>query len=125
MTAIAAGMTEEDMKNVAFYLSQQPVNWDQAANATKEDTMERGQKIWRGGLPERGVPACAACHSPDGAGMPGQYPRLAGQHPGYIVEQLKLFRSSDRANSAEMHDIADRMSDADIAAVSDFAAGLR
>ncbi|CAJ0910869.1 c-type cytochrome [Alcaligenes faecalis] len=125
MAAIAAGMTEEDMQNVAFYLSQQAVNWEQAANATKEDTMERGQKIWRGGLPERGVAACAACHSPDGAGMPGQFPRLAGQHPAYIAEQLKLFRSGDRANGPMMHDIADRMSDADIAAVSDFAAGLR
>ncbi|MGE8549191.1 c-type cytochrome [Alcaligenes sp. WGS1538] len=125
MTAIAGGMTEDEIRDVAFYLSTQSVDWDKAANATKEDTMERGQKIWRGGLPERGVAACAACHSPDGAGMPGQFPRLAGQHASYIAEQLKLFRSGDRANGPMMHDIADRMSDADIAAVADFAAGLR
>lgn len=125
MTAIAAGLTEDDMRNVALYLSQQSVSWDEAANASNENTMEHGQKIWRGGLPERGVAACAACHSPDGAGMPGTFPRLAGQHPSYIAEQLKLFRSGDRANGPMMHDIADRMSDSDIAAVSDFAAGLR
>jgi cytochrome c553 len=87
--------------------------------------MERGQHIWRAGLADRKVPACAACHAANGAGIPSEYPRLAGQHPAYIAEQLKLFRSGDRANSKVMFDIADRMSDSDIAAVSDYAAGLR
>jgi cytochrome c553 len=86
--------------------------------------VDLGQKIWRGGLPERNVPACAACHSANGAGMPAQYPRLSGQFPTYIEEQLKLFRSGDRKNDI-MFAIADRMSDADIKAVSDYAAGLR
>jgi cytochrome c553 len=57
--------------------------------------------------------------------MPGEFPRLSGQHPAYIEEQLKLFRSGDRANNPIMQDIADRMSDTDIAAVADYAAGLR
>lgn len=125
MTAFAAALSAEDRQNIAYYLAQQPLDPKTAATATKEATMERGQHIWRGGLPERKVPACAGCHSPNGAGIPGAYPRLSGQHPAYIEEQLKLFRSADRANNTIMHDIADRMSDTDIAAVADYAAGLR
>lgn len=125
MTTFSAPLTPEDMQNIAYYLTQQPLDPKTAATASKEATMERGQKIWRGGLPERNVPACAGCHSANGAGVPGNYPRLSGQHPDYLTEQLKLFRSNDRANSKEMRDIADRMSDSDIAAVADYAAGLR
>ncbi|WP_199173337.1 c-type cytochrome [Pollutimonas subterranea] len=125
MTPFAAPLTPEDIQNISYYLAQQPLDPKTAATASNEATMERGQHIWRGGLPDRKVPACAGCHSPNGAGVPGAYPRLAGQHPAYIAEQLKLFRSGDRANSAPMHDISDRMSDADIAAVADYAAGLR
>ncbi|MBO9353109.1 c-type cytochrome [Bordetella petrii] len=123
MTAMAQNLTPEDMGNVALYLAQQPL--EQPASASHEDLVELGRKIWRGGLPERNVPACASCHSANGAGLPAQYPRLAGQFPTYIEEQLKLFRSSDRANNIVMQEIADRMSDADIKAVSDYAAGLR
>ena len=123
MTAMAQNLTPADIQNVALYLAQQPLK--EPASAGYEKLVDLGQKIRRGGLPERNVPACAACHSANGAGIPGQYPRLAGQFPAYIEEQLKLFRSGDRANSAPMHDIADRMSDADIKAVADYAAGLR
>lgn len=124
MSAMVPALTEDDIRNVAFYLTQQKLDFSTAATATKEDTMERGQRIWRGGLPDRRVPACAACHAPNGAGIPGDYPRLAGQFPTYIAEQLRLFRSGDRKNDI-MFDIADRMSDADIDAVADYAAGLR
>lgn len=125
MTPFATAMTEEDRRNVAYYLAQQTLDLETAPAATNEETMEHGQKIWRGGLPDRRVPACAACHAANGAGIPGEYPRLAGQFPEYIADQLKLFRSGDRANSQMMTDIADRMSDRDIAAVADYAAGLR
>ncbi|MGB3288914.1 MAG: c-type cytochrome [Burkholderiaceae bacterium] len=125
MTAFASALTPEDRQNIAYYLTQQPLAAESAGTATNEATMERGQHIWRGGLPDRKVPACAGCHSPNGAGVPGAFPRLSGQHPAYIAEQLKLFRSGDRANNTIMHEIADRMSDADIAAVADYAAGLR
>jgi len=125
MTPFASALTEEDRQNIAYYLAQQPLDPDAAATATNEATMERGQHIWRGGLPDRGVPACAGCHSPNGAGVPGNFPRLSGQHPAYLATQLKLFRSGDRHNNTIMHDIADRMTDADIAAVADYAAGLR
>jgi len=123
MAALAAPLTEADMKNLAYYLSLQPLT--KPATATNEKLVERGQKIWRAGIPERNVPACAGCHSPNGAGIPAQYPRLSGQYPSYIEDQLKLFRAGHRANSPMMSQIADRMSDADIKAVSDYAAGLR
>ena len=125
MATMVTALTPADMQNVAYYLALQPLDPKTAATATKEATMARGQLIWRGGLPDRNVPACAACHSANGAGLPAEFPRLAGQHPAYIEEQLKLFRSGDRANGPMMHDIADRMSDSDIAAVADYAAGLR
>ncbi|NYT58386.1 c-type cytochrome [Alcaligenaceae bacterium] len=125
MTPFASALTAEDRQNIAYYLAQQPLDPEAAGTASNEATMERGQHIWRGGLPDRKVPACAGCHSPNGAGIPGAYPRLAGQHPSYLADQLKHFRSNDRANNTVMHEIADRMSDADIAAVADYAAGLR
>ncbi|MEO6985302.1 MAG: c-type cytochrome [Paralcaligenes sp.] len=125
MTSFAAALTPADMQNIAYYLAQQPLDPKTAATASKKDSVQLGQSIWRGGLPDRNVAACAACHSANGAGMPGEFPRLSGQHPAYIEEQLKLFRSGDRANNPIMHDIADRMSDTDIAAVADYAAGLR
>lgn len=125
MSPFAKLLTEDEIRNVAYYLSLQKLDYETAATASNEATMERGQKIWRGGLPERNVPACAGCHGPSGAGIPGEFPRIAGQYPSYIADQLRLFRSGDRANGPMMHDIGDRMSDADIAAVADYAAGLR
>ena len=123
MTAMAGPLTEADMQNVSFYLSQQKLT--APATATNVKTMERGQTIWRAGVPEKNIPACAGCHSPNGAGIPAQYPRLSGQYPSYIEAQLKLFRAGHRANNPMMYTIADRMNDADIKAVSDYAAGLR
>lgn len=123
MSALAQPLTPQDIQNVSLYLATQQLT--QPATAGHENLVELGQKIWRGGLPERNVPACASCHSPSGAGIPGQYPRLAGQFPSYLEEQLKLFRSGDRKTNEPMHTIADRMSDTDIKAVADYAAGLR
>lgn len=123
MTPMANPLTDEDMRNVAYYLSQQKL--EKPATAGHEDLVELGQRIWRGGLPDQNVPACASCHGATGAGIPAQYPRLSGQFPAYIEAQLKLFRSGDRANNPAMHDIARRLTDEDIRAVSDYAAGLR
>lgn len=125
MSTFAALLTSQDMQNIALYLSHQRLDYSKAPTATNKDLAEAGQKIWRAGVDDRRIPACAACHSANGAGLPGEFPRLAGQFPSYIAEQLKLFRSGDRANSDIMHDIANRMTDAEIAAVADYAAGLR
>lgn len=123
MTGLAMPLTEADMRNVSLYLAEQQLT--APANATNMKLVERGQQIWRGGIADRNVPACAACHSADGAGIPAQYPRLAGQYASYLEDQLKLFRAGHRGNSAMMSQIASRMTDEDIKAVSDYAAGLR
>lgn len=124
MAPIAPALTEQDIVDISVYLSEQDLDWDSAPTASNEDSIERGQLIWRAGLVDKNVPACAACHSANGAGLPGEFPRLAGQHPEYILEQLKLFADGYRKNDI-MHDIADRLNDKDMAAVADFAAGLR
>ncbi len=123
MTALAMSLTEADMRNVSLYLSEQPLT--KPAAASDENLVALGETIWRGGIRAQNVPACAACHSADGAGIPAQYPRLAGQYASYLEDQLKLFRAGHRENSTMMNQIAYRMSDEDIKAVADYAAGLR
>jgi cytochrome c553 len=93
--------------------------------AKNKDTVELGRKIYRGGVAERGVAACASCHGATGAGVPNQYPRLAGQHQDYAFAQLQAFKSGARKNSPQMTALAERMSDAEMKAVTDYIAGLR
>jgi cytochrome c553 len=122
MAGMAAALTPEDMANVAaFYNSKAPVT----GVSRNKDTVALGEKIYRGGIAAKQVPACAGCHAPTGAGMPAQYPRIGGQHADYTELQLTTFRSGARANSAQMTAIAARMSDKEIKAVSDYIAGLR
>ena len=84
-----------------------------------------GEKIYRGGMQGRELPACAGCHSPNGAGIPAQYPRLSGQHADYTASQLVAFRDGIRKNSPQMSQIAAKLNDREIRAVSDYIAGLR
>jgi len=122
MSGMAGALSEDDMKNVAaFYASKQA----KPGFSKSKDTVALGEKIYRGGIAAKQVPACAGCHSPTGAGIPAQYPRLAGQHGDYAEAQLVAFRAGTRANSAQMTAIAARMSDKEIKAVSDYLAGLR
>ncbi len=122
MAGMAAALSEEDMKHIAaFYASKPPVK----GFAGNKDTVAQGEAIWRGGIPAKGVPACAACHGPAGSGMPAQYPRIAGQHAAYTEAQMNAFRLGERGNSAQMVTIAGKMNEREIKAVSDFAAGLR
>ena len=124
MGAMVAGLDEADMKGLAVYFAGQKLVPEAAKNL---DTVERGQKIWRAGIPSKGVPACAACHGPAGAGLPAQYPALAGQFAEYTEAQLKTFRDEVRANDPNkmMRMIAIKMTDPEIKAVADYAAGLR
>lgn len=122
MTGIAKSLTEEDIRNIVAYLAKQKPAPGAAKN---KDTVELGKKIYRGGIAEKSVPACAACHSPNGAGIPAQFPRLAGQHQDYTSAQLINFRSGARKNSEPMTMIAKRMSDEEIQAVADYVAGLK
>ncbi len=122
MTAMAAPLSTDDARNVAaFYASKQA----KPGFARHKDLVLLGEKIYRGGIAAKQVPACSGCHSPNGAGIPAQYPRLAGQHADYAEAQLNAFRSGQRGNSPQMAAIAARLSDKEIKAVADYVAGLR
>jgi cytochrome c553 len=122
MQGMVAALSDDDMKGLAaFYGGKKPV----AGASQNKDTIALGEKIYRGGVADRHIPACAGCHSPNGAGIPAQYPRLSGQHPEYTEAQLNTFRSGERANNAEMVTIAGKMNDKEIKALADYLAGLR
>jgi len=123
MNGMIAAYDENQMKDLAAYFAAQK----QTGEATKNrDTIALGQKIYRGGDAGKGLPACAACHGPAGAGLPAQYPRIGGQFAEYTEAQLRAFRTGERANdpNAMMRMVAERMTDAEIRAVSDYIAGL-
>ncbi|MYN07037.1 c-type cytochrome [Pseudoduganella aquatica] len=122
MSTYAKMLTEDEKKNLSAYLSTQA---PKAGAAKNKDTIELGKKIYRGGIAEKNVPACASCHGPAGAGIPALYPRLGGQHQDYTVAQLTTFRTDARKNSAEMSTIAKRLSDDEMKAVADYVAGLK
>jgi len=122
MQGFAAALSDQQIRDVSAYFATQKLT---PAAAKSKDLVELGQKIYRGGITDKGVPACAGCHSPNGAGIPDQYPRLQGQYADYTESQLVAFRSGVRANSAQMMTISARLSDKEIKAVSDYIAGLR
>jgi cytochrome c553 len=122
MQGMSAALSDEDMKHLAaFYASKTA----KAGFAKNKDSIVLGETIYRGGILAKGIPACSGCHSPNGAGIPAQYPRLSGQHADYTNAQLQAFRSGLRANNAQMSGIASKMNDAEMAAVADYIAGLR
>jgi cytochrome c553 len=124
MSGMVANLSAADMKNLAAYFSTQKLK---PAAATDKDLAAAGQKIWRGGNPQSGVPACAGCHGPTGAGIPAQYPRIAGQFAEYLGTQLRAFKDGARGNDPNgmMRGVAARMSEREIRAVAEYAAGLR
>ncbi len=122
MAGMSAALTEQDMANIAAYLSKQTVSLGVAQN---KETIGLGKQIYAGGIAEKGIPACAACHSPNGAGIPAQYPLLSGQWADYSVAQLGYFRDGTRKNNAAMTAIAAKLADVEMKAVSDYMAGLR
>lgn len=127
MNGMAAALTEEQMQDIAaFYAGKQA----KPGFAQNKDLLRLGEKIYRGGIADKKVPACAGCHSPTGAGIPGQYPRLGGQHADYVKAQLIAYRlghdgKEGRTNSAQMIGVAANLSDKEINAVSDYVAGLQ
>jgi cbb3-type cytochrome c oxidase subunit III len=122
MNGMAGMLTPDEMRNVAaFYASKKAKD----GTAKNKDLVALGEKIYRGGIAKKSVPACAGCHSPNGAGMPAQYPRLAGQHAEYTKAQLTAFRQGERTNNAQMSAIAANLSDKEIEALADYMTGLR
>ena len=114
--------TPEDVLNVAAYYASQAAKGGSAKSNGKGS---EGERIYQGGILAKNVPACASCHSPNGAGIPAQFPSLAGQHAEYNLTQLKAFRSGERANAPMMRVIASRMSDPELEAVADYMQGLK
>jgi cytochrome c553 len=129
MAGMAATLTPEDMRSLGAYFAQQKPKGQAATDA---NLAAAGQKLFRGGDAASGVPACAACHAPDGAGIPSRYPRLGGQYADYTLAQLRAFKAGERGMDKEgkdvngriMAQIAGRMNEQAIAAAAQYAAGL-
>ncbi len=122
MAGFAAQLSPDDQRNLAAHFSRQKLT---PAVAGQRDLIELGQQIYRGGIAAKGVPSCAGCHGPTGAGIPSQYPRIWGQHAEYTAGQLTAFRQGTRKNNSQMTAIAARLSDSEIKALAEYVAGLR
>jgi cytochrome c553 len=122
MKGFAATMSDEDMRGMAYWATAKKAK---PGFAKDKELVALGERIYRGGIADRQVPACAACHSPNGAGLPVQYPRLSGQHADYTAAQLTGFRDGVRKNNLQMMQVAAKMNDREIKAVADYIAGLR
>jgi len=124
MAGMVASLSADDLRNLAAYFEQQK---PRLRAARDPDLVRLGQAIYRGGIPAKSVAACTACHGPNGSGIPAQFPRLAGQFAEYTSAQLRAFRGGERANDPNrmMRAVAEKLSDREIAAVSEYIAGLR
>jgi cytochrome c553 len=124
MNGMVANLSDADIQGLAAYYASQPLK---PAAAADKELAALGQKLWRGGDAVHGIPACAGCHGPAGAGIPAQFPRLAGQYAEYIAAQLTAFREGKRTNDVNgvMRGVAAHMNDGQIRAVAEYAAGLR
>jgi cytochrome c553 len=122
MKGFASALSDQDMKNVAYWLASQK---GKPGFAKDKELVAQGERIYKGGIAERQIAACAGCHSPNGAGIPAQYPRVSGQHADYTTAQLNYFRDGTRKNSLQMTQVAAKLNDREIKAVSDYIAGLR
>ncbi|WP_291519474.1 c-type cytochrome [Acidovorax sp.] len=122
MKGFASALSDDDMRNISYWVASKPIK---PGFAKDKELVALGERIYRGGIADRQIAACAGCHSPNGAGIPAQYPRLSGQHADYTVAQLNMFRDGSRANSTQMTQVAAKLNDKEIRAVSDYIAGLR
>ena len=122
MAGMVANLSDADMRNMSYWLSTKPAK---LGFAKDKDAVALGERIYRGGIPDRQIAACASCHSPNGAGVPAQYPRLSGQNADYVVKTMHDFRDGKRANSIQMTGVTSKMNDKEIKAVADYIAGLR
>lgn len=122
MKGFAATLSDQDMLDVAAFYASKPATQGAASDKA---TLLLGERIYRGGIADRRIAACAGCHSPNGAGIPSQYPRLGGQHGEYAEAQLNAFRSGLRNNSLQMSGVAAKLNDREIKALADYMAGLR
>lgn len=121
MQGMAAGLAPEDMLNLGAWFESQKQT---PRFAHDKALAQRGEQIWRGGVPATNVPACAGCHGATGLGIPSQYPRLAGQFADLSVGWLKAFATGQRPNPV-MSQVAAKLSENDMKAVAEYISGLR
>jgi cytochrome c553 len=122
MQGFASTLSDEDMRNVAYWATAQK---QKPGFAKDKELVTLGERIYKGGIADRQIAACAGCHSPSGAGIPSQYPRLAGQHADYVASSLRGYRDGGRTNNLQMTQVAAKLNDREIKAVADYVAGLR
>jgi cytochrome c553 len=122
MQGFAAALSDADMRNISYWATSKKAK---TGFAKDKELVVLGEKIYRGGIADRQIAACAGCHSPTGSGIPAQYPRLAGQHADYTAAQLTSFRDGARQNSLQMNQVAAKLNDREIRALADYVAGLR
>ena len=121
MGGIASGLSDADIENLSIYYSQQKIKPSYAANI---ELAKLGEKIYRGGDSERNIPSCSSCHGPKGLGIPGQYPRISGQHATYSSSTLTQYKNGTRKNNKQMMEIASRLSEKQIESLAEYLAGL-
>ncbi len=122
MSGFAGALSPADMTNISAWLASQKAKPNFAKD---KELVQLGEKIYRGGIADRQIAACASCHGPSGAGIPQIYPRVSGQHSDYTAAQLTAFREGVRKNSAQMTQVAAKLNNREIKAVADYMAGLR
>jgi cytochrome c553 len=124
MAGMVANLTEEDMKNLGYYFSEQNIL---LSSAKKNGVGSIGENIFRAGIKNKGVAACASCHGPSGHGIPDKYPRLNAQHSEYTLAQLNAFRLELRKNdpAGVMRTIAQKLTEEEMQSVADYIQGLR
>lgn len=122
MQGFASQLSDDDMRNISFWLASKKAK---PGAAKDKELVALGERIYRGGIADRQIAACAGCHSPNGAGIPVQYPRLGGQHAEYTAAQLTGFRDGVRKNNLQMTQVAAKLNDREMKALADYIAGLR
>ena len=131
MKGFSATLSDADMKSLGVYYSAQK---GRAIGTKDEKLAKSAERLYRAGDATRGIPACAGCHSPSGAGIPAQYPRVGGQHAEYTLAQLSAFKGGVRggatrddanANGKIMMTIASRLTDGEMKALAEYTSGLK
>ncbi len=123
MNGMIMAVSEKDFADIAAYFASNQVT----AQVVDEKYIALGEKLYRAGDATRKIAACAACHGPSGEGLPAaKFPSLAGQHPEYIIKQLKAFRDGNRTNDPNgmMQNLTAMMSDKQMLAIAHYVAGL-
>ena len=121
MLGIASGLSSDDIDNLAAYYSQQKIKPSYASNL---ELAEAGEVVYKAGDDSRGLPSCSSCHGPRGLGVPGQFPRISGQHATYTASTLKSYKNGSRANNKQMMEISSRLTEAQINGLAEYLAGL-